>query len=257
MTTTANDLLMAGGLKSASFLAMGTTVGGRVIRLPEPVQQTEFGTGKVKVWDDGTPRMQVVVHLATNERRGDIPNDNGHRALYVKGRMRLAVRDAIRRTGATGLTLDGWLSVTYVGDDEPTIAGGKPPKLYVAEYAPPAGAANAVLMAAEPADAARVPAAVPVGVSAPISTAPAMGVSAPISTAPAMSPQQLLQALAAQSTMPTIPAPPAPTFTPPAVPPTPAPAAAAAPQPDPELLAHLAQLSPEVLAQLGLSTPSS
>ncbi|MFC4061488.1 hypothetical protein ACFOWE_24575 [Planomonospora corallina] len=241
--TTSNDLLMAGGLKSASFPVIGTRVSGVIIGLPNPVPQTEFGTGKVKFWDDGTPRMQVVVHLATEERLPGVPGDTGRRALYVKGRMRIAVREAVRRAGASGLAVGGTLAVAYIGDGEPAVAGGRPPKHYDAEYVPPVNEANAALMADDPGPAATAPvgaSAVPAGMPAvPVgaSTVPAGMPAVPAGAAP-LDAQRVLQALAART------APPASTAVP---------ALAAAAGTDAQVLARLGRLGPEVLAQLGLT----
>lgn len=146
----ANEFLMAGGAKSAKFEVIGTTVTGTIASEPEVMQQTDFRTGEPKFWNDGKPRLQMRIILATSERDPSTPDDDGNRAIYVKGQMQKAVRDAIRQAGAPGIAVGGTLAITYTGDG--VADGGYPPKIYSAAYTPPAAAAaNAFLATADPA----------------------------------------------------------------------------------------------------------
>jgi hypothetical protein len=217
--TAANDWLMGGGVKSASFPEIGASVTGTICRPPEVQQQRDYESGELKFWDDGSPMQQIQVVLATDQRDPQIPEDDGLRAVYVKGTLKNTVRDAIRQSGAPGLEVGGRLTVTYVADGEPRMKGSRklnPPKIYSASYVPaPAAQANAFLNGGEPGQQA--PAAQPAPVPAP---------------APAPVPQ--------------------PTPAPAPAAPAPAPAAAPSNMP-PEALAALAQLTPEQKAALGLS----
>src|SRR5690348_7997678 len=47
-TPSANDLLMGGGIPSARFPVVGTTVTGIIVREPTVRQQTDFDTGAPK-----------------------------------------------------------------------------------------------------------------------------------------------------------------------------------------------------------------
>lgn len=141
MTITAQDFLMGSGSKSAKFPTVGTTVTGQIVREPEVTQQTEFGTGRPLTWDDGKPRLQLVVQIQTSERDPQDVEDDGVRAIYVKGKsLTNAVRDAVRKAGAQGLEVGGTLTVTYVGDGE--ADRGMPPKLYTATYQRPTPTAD-------------------------------------------------------------------------------------------------------------------
>lgn len=143
----ANDLLMGGGLASAKFPTIGTSITGRLVRNPEARQQTHIETGEPLTFANGDPRMQIVVSLATDERDPDNEDDDGERALYIKGNMLAAVRDAVRKAGAKGLEVGGTLTVTYVGDGERKNRAFNAPKLYAAVYVlPSAQAANETLM---------------------------------------------------------------------------------------------------------------
>ncbi len=119
---------------SAKFDAIGTTVGGVITRIGDPMQQTDFSSGKPLTWDDGTPRMQLPVTVQTDLRDPSNPLDDGKRTLYVKGEMKKAIGAALRAAGAK-MALGGTLTVTFSGE-EPTA--GYPKKLYTATYAPPA-----------------------------------------------------------------------------------------------------------------------
>ncbi|MGC1213255.1 MAG: hypothetical protein WA890_18545 [Micromonospora sp.] len=160
----ANDLLMGGGTKSASFPTIGTSVSGRVVRDPEARQQTT-PEGTPKTFDNGDPMMQIVVQVQTDERDPADRDDDGVRAIYIKGNMLGAVREAVRKSGAKGIEVGGTLTVTYTGDGEKKRAAWSAPKLYSASYtAPAAEAANNFLMGQ--------PTAAPVSPAAPTSPAP-------------------------------------------------------------------------------------
>ncbi|MEV0608094.1 hypothetical protein AB0I61_17185 [Polymorphospora rubra] len=143
MTITAQDFLMGTGSKTAKFPTVGTSVTGQIVREPEVGQQTEFGTGKPLTWDDGRPRLQLIVQVQTTARED--AEDDGVRSIYVKGKsLTNAVRDAVRKSGAPGLEVGGTLTVTYIGDGK--ADRGMPPKLYTATYTrPTAGAVNEFL----------------------------------------------------------------------------------------------------------------
>jgi hypothetical protein len=172
MTTSANEFLMAGGVTSAKFPDPGTTVAGTIAREPEVQQQRDFTTGEPKFWEDGKPMQQLQVILATSERDPSVPDDDGQRAVYVKGNMLKAVREAIRKSGADGIKVGGTLQVTYTGDGDTSRRGMNPPKLYAATYTPPTTAAaneflggNGEEQPATPGQPAPAPAAAPAGVT--------------------------------------------------------------------------------------------
>jgi hypothetical protein len=179
--TTANDLLMAGGVPAARFPTPGTTVSGRIIREPEAREQTDFTTGAVLRWDNGDPRMQIVVQLQTDERDPQDRSDDGTRALYIKGQMLNAVRGAVRQSDAAGLSIDGQLSITYTGDAKPSRQGLNGAKQYTARYiTPTTNTAADVLAKGEPTETTPDPWGPP---AAPQQPAPAGDVPAGIDPA--------------------------------------------------------------------------
>jgi hypothetical protein len=143
--TDANEWLMSGGVPTAKFPSLGTTVHGTITDAPQVRQQTDFDTGALLYWDDGNKREQLVINLQTDERDPALTNDDGVRATYVKGQNIKSLRDAIRAAGADGIEAGGYLWDTYVKDG---VAEGRknPPKLHEYKYrGPGAQAANALI----------------------------------------------------------------------------------------------------------------
>lgn len=132
----ADQFLMGGGVKSAFSKddPAGTRRGGRITDQPEVKNQTDFETGEVLTWDDGSPRKQLVVTVQTDQR--DDAEDDGLRRFYVKGNLQKVVRDAVRAAKARGLEVGGELYVTRTGRDEPKRRGMDGAWLHSAEYVP-------------------------------------------------------------------------------------------------------------------------
>jgi hypothetical protein len=133
MTSDVNDFLMGSGGRSASFKNEKDMVWGDVVH-SEVRQQTDFDSGELLFWNDGKPRLQLVISLQTEEQ--DDEEDDGVRKVYAKGNMLKAIRAAIAKAGARGIENGGKLAVQYVGDG-PKPPRGFPPKLYGAKYEPP------------------------------------------------------------------------------------------------------------------------
>lgn len=142
---------LGGKVASASYpdKAFGTTIGGRIVRDPQLVQQRDYTTGDPLSYPDGNPQMQLIVHVQTDIRDPEIPNDDGVRALYIKGQMKAALIDALKRAGVdptAGPVKGGELYMRYERDEPVTLKNGRPgnpQKIYKGKYLPPAGAATA------------------------------------------------------------------------------------------------------------------
>jgi hypothetical protein len=133
-----NAFLMGAAVPSMRWDAPGVRLSGRVVHR-ETRLQTVFGTGEVKKWPSGDPMYQLVVHVQTTWRDPSIENDNGVRAVYIKGKLFTdAVRDAVRAAGAPGVEVGGMIEIVYTGDDMTSKAPIKP-KMYQVRYqaAPP------------------------------------------------------------------------------------------------------------------------
>lgn len=181
--TDPNAWLMSSGTTSAKFPTIGTVVTGTIIETPKITQQTDFKDGSLKYYSNGDPMQQLVVRLETELR--DNPDDDGVRALYVKGQMKNAVRDAVKESGAPGLQVGGKLSVRYARDGE--AVGTVAPKEYEARYFPAdQAAADSFLGTPEPEPAPADPWGAP---AQPAPAAPAP--QAPPAAAPHIDPNNL------------------------------------------------------------------
>jgi hypothetical protein len=125
--------LMGGGGKSASFKSAGDSVTGTITNMEER-QQTDFDSGRPLEWDDGKPKMHLVISLLTEESVDE--DDDGMRRLYVKGNLQRAIREAVLKSGSRTIKDGASLTVKYVGDDVPTRKGMSGAKKYAAVYEP-------------------------------------------------------------------------------------------------------------------------
>lgn len=142
------DFLMGGGIPSCQFPKMGTVYEGTITEMKTEAQRDYDDPSKVLTWNDGKPRTQLRVTLedtgytkkwdGDREEWVDVEDDDGSRALFVKGQMAKAFRDAVRKAGAKKPEIGGRLKVTYVKNGQRKEGGrGKPPKEYAVEYLPP------------------------------------------------------------------------------------------------------------------------
>ena len=134
MTQDVNSFLMGGGARSAKFENEGDVVIGYITN-SEVRQQTDMKTGVALTWDNGDPRMQLIITLETESRDDD--DDDGLRTLYVRGQMQKAVAEAIRKVGERGLSNGGKLAVKFMSTAAPKTKGFNGAKQYVAKYEAP------------------------------------------------------------------------------------------------------------------------
>jgi len=73
-----NDFLMGQGAKSFPFDKVGDQVTGEIVDASKQ-QQTNMEDGKPAFWDDGNPKMMVVVTLQTDLK--DDEDDDGKRTV--------------------------------------------------------------------------------------------------------------------------------------------------------------------------------
>lgn len=218
---TPEQFLMGGGGAPSAFTTddpLGTTVGGPIVEPPTLIEQTDFDSGEVLTWDDGRPRMQLVVTVQTDRYDPSRDGDDGRRRFYVKGgNLQQVIRDAVRKTGAPGLEVGGTLLVTRVGQGEPKRKGGAKPWLHTATYIPAAQnflnkeATPTVMAVAAPQPA---PAATPAPTPAPATAAASVTPGLDLTQFPHLTPEQRAIAQAANLTVEQVqamfPAPAAP-----------------------------------------------
>jgi len=115
---------LSGGLVSAKFPTVGYVVEGTVTAAAMK-QQSEYEGGAPKFWSDGSPAMQMVLDMecaptgetweTTRYIRKALPDDNGMRALYVKGNLQKALTQALRDANAK-FEIGGRLRVERIAD---------------------------------------------------------------------------------------------------------------------------------------------
>ena len=137
MSDDANEVLMSGGVRSATLKTPGDWVEGFIYQPPELRQQRDPATKLPKTWRDGNPAMEIRVILMTEPQPGGDEDDDGLRAVYVRGDLQRAVREAVRAAGAAGLEVGGKLRVRHTAVGPAKQAGFNGPKLYEAKYKAP------------------------------------------------------------------------------------------------------------------------
>lgn len=140
-----SDFLMGGGGKSFPFDEMGATVTGTITGQAKR-QQTDLETGEPQFWNSGEPKYMLVITLQT--KLADDNDDDGIRNVYLRGgnysvakgkgtSSLVAVRDAVKASGAETTEIGGTLTLSYTGEGTKSNRAFNAPKLYSAEYAPP------------------------------------------------------------------------------------------------------------------------
>jgi hypothetical protein len=138
-----NDGIALGDMErgpSAKFPELKTSYTGTVIDPLKRVPQTDFDSGEVLRWNDGSERMQTIIGLQLD--------DGTTTTLYARGgkfdahegtgtSMEGAIVAAVRRAGADRIRKGGRLTVTHTGLSKPAKKGLNPAKLFEATYEPP------------------------------------------------------------------------------------------------------------------------
>lgn len=154
-----NDYLFQGGAKAFQFNNIGDAVEGRIVSA-ELRQQTSIEGLKLS-WDNGDPRMQLVITLATKLQ--DTEDDDGLRTVYAKGgrydvqsgegtSMRDAIADAVRTMGEKRLEEGDELVIAFTGLGV-AKRGYSQPKLYTAGFRKGRQGVDAKALFSSPAEA--------------------------------------------------------------------------------------------------------
>lgn len=137
------ETFFTGGAKTAKFedRAYGTVIGGEIVADPEVRQQRDYETDELMFYPDGKPMPMMLVTVQAQPATDD---DDGQRTLYIKGQLKSAVGDALRKVGAKAPKRGGRLWVKYLSDEPVTLKNGKrgnDKKIHAAKYEPPAAVA--------------------------------------------------------------------------------------------------------------------
>jgi len=131
------SFFMGGGSPTAKFETVGTMIKGLVLS-EELVQCTDPETQKPEVWDNGQPKMQVILTLQTELSDPEIEEDDGKRRVFAKSYMKTAIREAVKASKYKGRSLvGGELAIKYSANGKKSKPAFSPPKLYEAKFVPP------------------------------------------------------------------------------------------------------------------------
>lgn len=145
-------LFTGGGAPAASFKKIGDSITG-VITNAEARQQTDFDSGEPLTWDNGDPRMEIILTLSTTLRDPEVEDDEGERRVFCRGQMLTAMRQAVKKAKDRKPRIGGRITVKYTEDGEAKKKGFNAPKLFTVTYEPPNDVAVESVFD-EPADAA-------------------------------------------------------------------------------------------------------
>ncbi len=116
---------LSGGLTAAKWPTVGFVVEGTVTNAAM-AQQRDFDSNELLVWNDGNPRMQLVVDLQSEatgwtwkglrNTKTPVPNDDGMRAAYFKGNMQKALTKALRDAGGAKFEKGGHMRIERIAD---------------------------------------------------------------------------------------------------------------------------------------------
>jgi uncharacterized protein with beta-barrel porin domain len=109
-----NSLLNGKSVPSISFkdAKVGDAYTGTITAL-ETAQVRNYESGEPEFWEDGNPKLQIVVTLATTY--GDGAEDDGERKVYLFGQKLQAAKAALKEAGLAKLEIGSNFTITYSG----------------------------------------------------------------------------------------------------------------------------------------------
>lgn len=110
-----NSLLTGKSVPSISFkdAKVGDSFTGVITDL-ETAQVRNYETGDPEFWEDGNPKLQIVVTLATEY--GDGAEDDGERKVYLFGQKLQAAKVAMKEAGIEKLEKGFQFTIAFVGE---------------------------------------------------------------------------------------------------------------------------------------------
>ncbi|MFE7797017.1 hypothetical protein [Nocardia sp. NPDC057440] len=153
----ADDLLFGGGAPSVSFRNIGDSIEGTVV-VKDTAHKTTFGTRDLEYYEDGSPKLQVVLTLQTTLRDPEKVSDDGQRRLFFPPQMKNELGRVLREMGVKSLPLGTWIRVTHTHQ---TPSKGQPRKEYKVEVRLPADNAIAEAVSTPAPQVQQAPVTVP------------------------------------------------------------------------------------------------
>lgn len=130
-----NDLLSSKSVPSLSFkdAPVGTAYTGIITDL-RTVQVRNFDDpNKLEFWDDGKPKLQIEVTLATDYIDDSIEEDDGTRRVYLFGQKLSAAKAEMKAKGFDKLEKGFEFTITFIGEKPATNKRYNPIKQYAIE----------------------------------------------------------------------------------------------------------------------------
>lgn len=110
-----NSLLTGKSVPSISFkdAKVGDSFTGVITDL-ETAQVRNYETGDPEFWEDGNPKLQIVVTLATDYNEG--AEDDGERKVYLFGQKLQAAKAAMKEANIDKLEKGFQFTITFAGE---------------------------------------------------------------------------------------------------------------------------------------------
>jgi hypothetical protein len=144
MTSNTLAAALSGGGRFAKWTTVGDAYAGTVTGV-EVRQSRKFGTDTPDTWDDGSPKLQVAVTVATDDRAD--ADDDGQRVIVVNlwGSQRRALMAACKAAGVTEPEAGQRFTAKWVSG----AGGASDPRVYEYGITPAPSVVANVLAAAE------------------------------------------------------------------------------------------------------------
>lgn len=111
-----NDLLGTRSIPSISFkdAKVGDSFTGTITDL-KTVQVRSYDSGEPEFWDDGKPKLQIEVTLATDYIDPSLEEDDGTRRVYLFGQKLAAAKQEMKSKGISKLEKGMAFTITFTG----------------------------------------------------------------------------------------------------------------------------------------------
>jgi hypothetical protein len=133
-----NDLLVGSSIQSISFkdAKVGDSFTGIITNLRTVEVRNYEDPTKIETWDDGKPKLQIEVTLATEYADGSDPEDDGSRRVFLFGQKLRAAQETLRKMGVKKLPMGSKFTITLSGTKPSTNKRYNDVKLYTIDIEP-------------------------------------------------------------------------------------------------------------------------
>lgn len=116
-TPSVDDLLSGGGAPSLSFkdVPVGHTYEGTITELRAVQVRNYEDPTKLEFWDDGKPKMQIEITLATDYADPTDSDDDGKRRVFLFGQKLRAAKEELAKKGFKTFEIGMGFKITLSG----------------------------------------------------------------------------------------------------------------------------------------------